>query len=91
MFDLASGYKQEGMAAYSRLQEAEFSSENEGYSATRHQEFVGTGYFDDVNNVVSGGKSSTLALKGSTEEEQFHSAGANGSKKRSRSEKKAKV
>ncbi len=80
MFTLAKGYKEEGMTAYSRLQEAEFASESDSYSATRHQEFVGTGYFDEVNNVVSVGKSSTLALKGSTEEEQFHT-GTNGHKK----------
>ena len=72
MFELASAYKDGGMAAYSKLQEREFASEPTGYQATKHQEFVGTGYFDEVNQVVSGGKSSTLALKGSTEEEQFH-------------------
>jgi isocitrate lyase len=76
MFDLASGYRDEGMSAYARLQEKEFATEERGYDATRHQEFVGTGYFDDVNQVVSGGQSSTLALKGSTEEEQFKAAGA---------------
>ncbi len=75
MFELARAYRDEGMSAYSRLQEAEFESEKHGYQATRHQEFVGTGYFDEVNSVVSGGQSSTLALKGSTEEEQFHSNG----------------
>lgn len=72
MFELADAYRSEGMAAYSRLQQAEFKSEARGYDATRHQEFVGTGYFDEVNQVVSGGKSSTLALVGSTEEEQFN-------------------
>ena len=72
MFELAKAYKEDGMAAYSRLQVKEFESENEGYQAVKHQEFVGTGYFDEVNQVVSGGNSSTLALKGSTEEEQFH-------------------
>ncbi|MDE2292201.1 MAG: malate synthase A, partial [Elusimicrobia bacterium] len=76
MFELARAYRTEGMAAYSRLQEEEFASESSGYQATRHQEFVGTGYFDAVNQVVSGGQSSTLALKGSTEEEQFHGNGA---------------
>ncbi|MBI3299223.1 MAG: isocitrate lyase [Elusimicrobia bacterium] len=75
MFTLARDYRDDGMAAYSRLQVAEFASEAAGYQATRHQEFVGTGYFDEVNQVVSGGKSSTLALKGSTEEEQFHDDG----------------
>ena len=72
MFELAKAYKGEGMAAYSRLQVKEFENEADGYQAVKHQEFVGTGYFDEVNQVVSGGKSSTLALKGSTEEEQFH-------------------
>ena len=75
MFELANAYKDRGMAAYSELQQREFASEAAGYAATRHQEFVGTGYFDEVNSVVSGGLSSTLALKGSTEEEQFHAEG----------------
>ncbi len=72
MFNLATGYRDLGMTAYSTLQEAEFGSEQIGYTATRHQREVGTGYFDMVNNVISGGESSTLALKGSTEEEQFY-------------------
>jgi isocitrate lyase len=59
------------MAAYVRLQEEEFSMENDGYTATRHQREVGAGYFDLVSAVISGGSSSTLALKGSTEESQF--------------------
>ncbi|MRG87411.1 isocitrate lyase [Salinibacillus xinjiangensis] len=71
MFELARGYKERGMAAYSELQQAEFASEVYGYSATRHQREVGTGYFDQVSTIVSGGSSSTTALKGSTEEEQF--------------------
>jgi len=71
MFELARAYSTEGMAAYSRLQEAEFASEANGYSATRHQREVGTGYFDDVANVISGGASSTTAMKDSTETEQF--------------------
>ncbi|PFE35301.1 isocitrate lyase [Priestia megaterium] len=71
MFELARGYKTRGMAAYSELQEREFASEINGYTATRHQREVGTGYFDEVAQVVSGGTSSTTALKGSTEEEQF--------------------
>jgi isocitrate lyase len=74
MFELARGYKDRGMAAYSELQEAEFGSEQYGYSATRHQREVGTGYFDQVSMVITGGTSSTTALKGSTEEEQFTSA-----------------
>lgn len=71
MFNLALGYKERGMAAYSELQQAEFASEKDGYSATRHQREVGTGYFDEVAQVVSGGTSSTTALKGSTEAAQF--------------------
>ncbi|GGJ90247.1 isocitrate lyase [Lentibacillus kapialis] len=71
MFDLARKYKDSGMAAYSELQQKEFTSEKYGYSATRHQREVGTGYFDDVAQVISGGTSSTGALKGSTETEQF--------------------
>ena len=72
MFELARGYKDYGMAAYSELQQAEFDSEEHGYTATRHQREVGTGYFDQVSMVVSGGTSSTTALKGSTEAEQFN-------------------
>ncbi|HBZ10081.1 MAG TPA: isocitrate lyase [Bacillus bacterium] len=71
MFELARGYNETGMAAYSKLQQAEFASEPEGYTATRHQREVGTGYFDEVSMVISGGTSSTTALAGSTEEAQF--------------------
>lgn len=72
MFELARGYKLAGMAAYSRLQEKEFSSEKQyGYGAVKHQSFVGTGYFDQVQQVISGGLASTMALNGSTEAEQF--------------------
>lgn len=71
MFDLARGYKDRGMAAYSELQQREFASEQQGYTATRHQREVGTGYFDQVSMVITGGTSSTTALKGSTEEAQF--------------------
>jgi isocitrate lyase len=71
MFELAHEYKTRGMAAYSELQQAEFASEKDGYTATRHQREVGTGYFDEVSQIVSGGTSSTTALKGSTEEAQF--------------------
>jgi len=71
MFELAHGYAGEGMSAYVQLQEREFAMEAEGYTATRHQAEVGTGYFDRVSTVISGGGSSTLALKGSTEEAQF--------------------
>src|SRR5215210_8673035 len=71
MFELARGYVEEGMPAYVRLQEREFELEAEGYTATRHQREVGAGYFDAVAQTISGGESSTLALKGSTEEAQF--------------------
>ena len=71
MFDLALDYKERGMAAYSKLQDAEFGKEKDGYTATKHQREVGTGYFDAVSTAVSGGESSTLALHGSTEAEQF--------------------
>lgn len=71
MFELAKGYKESGMTAYSKLQEQEFDSEIDGYRATKHQSFVGTGYFDAVTQVITGGLSSVTALKGSTEEEQF--------------------
>ena len=71
MFDLARGYASEGMPAYVRLQDEEFALEEDGYSATRHQREVGAGYFDAVAEAVSGGSSSTLALRGSTEEAQF--------------------
>ncbi len=74
MFNLALGYKDRGMAAYSELQQAEFASEPDGYTATRHQREVGTGYFDEVAQVVSGGTSSTTALAGSTETEQFETS-----------------
>ena len=75
MFELAQGYRDRGMAAYSELQNAEFSSEATGYSATRHQREVGTGYFDLVNQTIMGGTSSTTALTGSTEFEQFLAGG----------------
>ena len=71
MFELARGYAAEGMPAYVELQEREFALEEHGYTATRHQREVGAGYFDRVLEAVSGGQSSTLALKGSTEEAQF--------------------
>src|SRR6266487_3826123 len=71
MFDLALGYRDHGMTAYSELQESEFALEQYGYTATKHQREVGTGYFDEVAQIVAGGKSSTTALAGSTEVEQF--------------------
>jgi isocitrate lyase len=72
MFQLAQGYRDRGMEAYAELQEAEFAAEKHGYSATKHQHEVGTGYFDDVAQVIAAGQSSTTALQGSTEQEQFH-------------------
>jgi isocitrate lyase len=71
MFSLARGYAEEGMSAYSRLQQAEFDMEDEGYTATKHQREVGTGYFDEVKSVITGGTASTGAMKDSTETAQF--------------------
>ena len=71
MYELARQYGEEGMTAYSRLQQAEFAAEQHGYTATRHQREVGTGYFDEVAKVISSGESSTTALDGSTEAAQF--------------------
>ena len=71
MFELAHDYKENGMAAYSKLQQAEFAAESKGYTATRHQREVGTGYFDEVSQTISGGQSSTTAMAGSTETAQF--------------------
>ena len=74
MFELAHGYAREGMSAYVRLQEQEFALEEHGYTATKHQREVGAGYFDAVLEAITDGTSSTLALKGSTEEAQFQAA-----------------
>ncbi len=74
MFQLAHGYRDRGMAAYSELQQAEFAAEKIGYEATRHQREVGTGYFDLVANTLSGGQSSTTAMGESTETHQFKAA-----------------
>jgi isocitrate lyase len=71
MFELAKGYRESGMTAYASLQDQEFAREADGYRATKHQRFVGTGYFDEVAQTIAGGISSTTALCGSTEEEQF--------------------
>ena len=71
MFELAKGYNEKQMTAYVKLQEAEFNAEKDGYTATKHQREVGTGYFDEVTQVITGGSSSVTALSGSTEEEQF--------------------
>ena len=74
MFQLAHGYRRNAMTAYAKLQEAEFAAESAGYTATKHQREVGTGYFDAVRQALSGGKASTLAYAGSTEAEQFEAA-----------------
>ncbi len=71
-FMLSADYNERGMAAYSELQQKEFAAESIGYTATKHQHEVGTGYFDLISEIVSQGQSSTTALKGSTEEDQFH-------------------
>ena len=75
MFELARAYRQDGMYAYSDMQEREFANEVHGFRAVRHQAFVGTGYFDAVQTVISGGGASTTAMAGSTETEQFRAAG----------------
>jgi isocitrate lyase len=74
MYELARGYRERQMAAYVELQEREFAAEQSGYTATRHQREVGAGYFDDVTQTITGGQSSVTAMKGSTEEQQFHKA-----------------
>ena len=71
VFELAEKYKKEGMTAYSRIQQQEFAREKDGYTSVKHQREVGTSYFDAVSNTISGGKSSTNAMEGSTESEQF--------------------
>ena len=76
MFELARGYRDRGMAAYSELQQAEFAAEASGYTATRHQREVGTGYFDAIAQAVAGGESSTTALAESTETDQFNKQAA---------------
>ena len=72
MFQLAHGYARRQMSAFVELQQAEFAAAEQGFTAVKHQREVGTGYFDAVTQVIQGGNSSTVALKGSTEEEQFH-------------------
>jgi isocitrate lyase len=74
MFELATAYKKDGMFAYSKLQQREFALADQGYGAVRHQRFVGTAYFDKVSTTISAGETSTNALPGSTEEEQFEPA-----------------
>src|SRR5437899_5848661 len=78
MFTLAQDYKERGMAAYADLQSREFALERDGYEAVKHQEFVGVGYFDEITQIVSGGRSSTMALEGSTERAQFAGNGHKG-------------
>src|SRR5205809_503854 len=72
MFELARAYRDKGMAALAELQNREFASEQEGYAAVRHQEFVGVGYFDEITQIATGGQSSVTAMEGSTEQQQFH-------------------
>lgn len=74
MYELAKGYQATQMSAYAKLQEAEFAAEANGYTATRHQREVGTGYFDAISAVISGGSSSTTAMQDSTETAQFQAA-----------------
>ena len=71
MFELSKAYKERGMAGYSELQEREFALQKEGFAAVKHQSFVGTGYYDEVQNTVTAGMTSTTAMKGSTETAQF--------------------
>lgn len=71
MYDLASGYRDRGMGAYADFQQREFAAEAQGFKAVKHQAFVGTGYFDDVTNVITSGQSSVTAMSGSTESAQF--------------------
>jgi isocitrate lyase len=72
MFELSSAYVERGMAGFSELQQREFALQNKGFKAIKHQSFVGTGYFDAVQNTVMAGVSSTTAMANSTETEQFH-------------------
>ena len=74
MFELAHAYRREGMEGYSQLQEKEFALQASGFKAVKHQTFVGTAYFDAVQETVTAGLASTTALKGSTEEDQFNKA-----------------
>lgn len=76
MFELAHGYAHRQMSAFVDLQEKEFAAAEQGFTAVKHQREVGTGYFDAVTQAIQQGKSSTVALTGSTEEEQFHRASA---------------
>jgi len=90
MFELARRYKESGMSAYSALQEKEFASERDhGYEATKHQRFVGTGYFDQVQQVISGGLASTTALAESTEAQQFSASGTPAARVQSKPKKVA--
>ena len=77
MFELAHAFAKEGMTAYSRLQEQEFANAEAGYTAVRHQRFVGTGYFDEITQTIANGRASITALAGSTETEQFHEQAEN--------------
>jgi isocitrate lyase len=86
MFELAKGYARRGIGAYSEMQEREFAMQSEGFTAVRHQHEVGTSYFDAVAMAVSGGKSSTTAMSGSTEHAQFHNRRAAAELERKRSQ-----
>jgi isocitrate lyase len=83
MFELATAYREEGMLGYSQLQQREFGQESAGYRATKHQAFVGTGYFDAVQTAITAGAHSTGAMAGSTEAEQFTAPAAAAAPKRS--------
>ena len=72
MFELALAYKEKGMAGYSELQEREFALQKQGFRAVKHQSFVGTGYFDEIQNIVTNGSAATVAMRDSTETAQFH-------------------
>ena len=72
MFELSKAYKKDGMLAYSKMQQKEFANEEHGFRAAKHQAFVGTGYFDAVQNIITQGKTSTTAMNDSTETEQFN-------------------
>ena len=72
MFELSKAYKENGMAGFSQLQQREFALQEHGFKAVKHQSFVGTGYFDAVQNIIQQGASSTIAMTGSTESAQFH-------------------
>jgi isocitrate lyase len=81
MFELAHGYARNGMSAFVELQQKEFAAAERGFTAVKHQREVGTGYFDEVTQALSGGRASTTALHGSTEDEQFFDGGERDAKR----------